>query len=63
MADVFDALASQRPYKDAVPFEEAIDVMRAERGRHCDAEAAARRMPFRAAGAGTDAPRPLADVS
>jgi putative two-component system response regulator len=35
-ADVFDALTTRRPYKNAMPLEEAIDVMRAERGRHFD---------------------------
>lgn len=36
VADVLDALTSQRPYKRAYSFQEAIDVMMAERGVHFD---------------------------
>lgn len=34
VADVFDALTSQRPYKPAWPLERALDLLRAESGRH-----------------------------
>jgi len=34
LADVFDALISKRPYKDAYPVEEALDIIREERGKH-----------------------------
>jgi putative two-component system response regulator len=37
IADVFDALTSERPYKHAWPVEEAVDLLRCERGRHFDA--------------------------
>lgn len=36
VADVFDALTSQRPYKEAWPLQEALDYLEAERGRHFD---------------------------
>jgi putative two-component system response regulator len=36
VADVFDALTTERPYKNALPLEEALGVMRAERGGHFD---------------------------
>ena len=36
VADVFDALISPRPYKDAWPVERAVATMRSERGRHFD---------------------------
>jgi two-component system response regulator RpfG len=36
VADVFDALVSERPYKHAWPVEEAIDFMKTQRGRHFD---------------------------
>jgi len=36
--DVFDALGSQRCYKDAWPMERIIDLLRAESGRHFDPE-------------------------
>jgi len=36
VADVFDALVSERPYKRAWPTEEAIDHMKNQRGRHFD---------------------------
>jgi two-component system response regulator RpfG len=36
VADVFDALVSERPYKRAWPVEEAIDHMKNQRGRHFD---------------------------
>ena len=36
IADVFDALISPRAYKPAIPFEEARDMIAAERGKHFD---------------------------
>jgi len=36
VADVFDALTSKRPYKDALPVEEAVAIMKAGRGSHFD---------------------------
>ena len=36
VADVFDALASKRPYKNAWSFQEALDFIRAESGKHFD---------------------------
>ncbi|MEH6491931.1 response regulator [Halopseudomonas sp.] len=36
IADVFDALTSQRPYKAAWPVEKAVDLIRSERGKHFD---------------------------
>lgn len=36
VADVFDALSSKRCYKDALPFEECIEQMLRERGKHFD---------------------------
>lgn len=36
VADVFDALTTARPYKDAIPPEEALRMIRAEAGRHFD---------------------------
>jgi putative two-component system response regulator len=36
LADVFDALISPRVYKAAIPFEEARDIIAAERGKHFD---------------------------
>jgi putative two-component system response regulator len=36
IADVFDALTTVRPYKKALPLEEAVGVMLAERGHHFD---------------------------
>ncbi|MER2291451.1 HD domain-containing phosphohydrolase, partial [Methylobacterium brachiatum] len=36
VADVFDALTTQRPYKEAMPFEAALDCIRADSGRHFD---------------------------
>lgn len=41
VADVFDALTSRRPYKDAWPLERALAAMRADAGRHFDPEAVA----------------------
>ncbi|WP_298957541.1 HD domain-containing phosphohydrolase [uncultured Methylobacterium sp.] len=48
VADVFDALTTARPYKEAMPFEDALDCLRQESGRHFDpacVEAFARRWP------------------
>jgi response regulator RpfG family c-di-GMP phosphodiesterase len=36
LADVFDALAHERPYKQAWPLEEAVAEIRRQRGRHFD---------------------------
>ena len=36
LADVFDALISKRVYKEAMPFEEARDIIAAERGGQFD---------------------------
>lgn len=36
IADMFDALTTKRPYKDAWPVNEAIDYMNSESGRHFD---------------------------
>ncbi len=36
IADVFDALASKRPYKEPFPLEKSLDIIREERGTHFD---------------------------
>ncbi|MEO6929249.1 MAG: two-component system response regulator, partial [Casimicrobiaceae bacterium] len=36
VADVFDALVSKRPYKEAWPIEEGIDYLKDQRGKHFD---------------------------
>jgi putative two-component system response regulator len=36
VADVFDAVTSERPYKPAFPNEEALELLRAGRGKHFD---------------------------
>ena len=36
MADVFDALISKRVYKEAMPFQEALEIIAAERARQFD---------------------------
>lgn len=36
IADVFDALVSRRPYKEAMPFAAAIDIIRHDSGSHFD---------------------------
>lgn len=38
VADVFDALTSRRPYKEAWSFERARDLLLSERGKHFDAQ-------------------------
>ncbi|WP_278957449.1 response regulator [Aquipseudomonas alcaligenes] len=38
IADVFDALTSERPYKKAWPVEEAMQLLREQSGRHFDPE-------------------------
>ncbi|MDD3846296.1 MAG: HD-GYP domain-containing protein [Syntrophorhabdaceae bacterium] len=38
VADVFDALTSARPYKGAMSYDEAMDMMRKGRGSHFDPE-------------------------
>jgi putative two-component system response regulator len=41
LADVFDALTSDRPYKQAWPMDKALDLIRSESGAHFDPELAA----------------------
>lgn len=36
VADVFDAICSKRCYKDAVPFDDVLDIVRKEDGAHFD---------------------------
>ena len=36
LVDVFDALCSKRPYKDAFPLDRVLAIMQAERGQHFD---------------------------
>jgi putative two-component system response regulator len=36
VADVFDALTTERTYRKAFVLEEAIELLRSERGRHFD---------------------------
>ena len=36
LADVFDALISRRPYKEPMPLDRAVEMIRLERGRHFD---------------------------
>ena len=36
VADVFDALVSERPYKHAWPLAEGIDFLKSQRGQHFD---------------------------
>ena len=38
VADVFDALVSERPYKHAWPVQEGIDYLKSQRGKHFDAK-------------------------
>jgi two-component system response regulator RpfG len=38
VADVFDALVSERPYKRAWPMAEGIDFLKSQRGKHFDAK-------------------------
>ncbi len=38
IADVFDALTSDRVYRPAFPVKSAVEMMRAERGQHFDPE-------------------------
>jgi response regulator RpfG family c-di-GMP phosphodiesterase len=38
IADVFDALTSDRPYRDALSVDAAVETMLAERGTHLDAD-------------------------
>ncbi len=40
LADVFDALTSVRPYKQAWPVERAVELIKNERGRHFDPQLA-----------------------
>lgn len=41
VADVFDALTTTRPYKDAMPAEEALRIIQAESGQHFDPDCVA----------------------
>ena len=36
VADVFDALVTERPYKHAWPLDEGIEFLKAQRGKHFD---------------------------
>jgi HD-GYP domain-containing protein (c-di-GMP phosphodiesterase class II) len=36
VADVFDALSSKRPYKDPMPFDQVMDILRQDTGTHFD---------------------------
>ena len=36
VADVFDALTSKRPYKEAWPVERAVELIRSQAGLHFD---------------------------
>ncbi|MEZ5726769.1 MAG: hypothetical protein R3E48_01415 [Burkholderiaceae bacterium] len=36
MADVFDALSSKRPYKDPLPFDQVMAILRRDCGTHFD---------------------------
>lgn len=38
IADVFDTLTSERPYKKAWPIEQAVDLLKKESGAHFDLE-------------------------
>jgi putative two-component system response regulator len=38
VADVFDSLGHERPYKKALPVDDVIEVIQSERGRHFDPE-------------------------
>jgi len=38
IADVFDALTTERPYKDAWPVEKAVNLIKEEAGQHFDAD-------------------------
>jgi len=38
LADVFDALTSERPYKNAWPVEKAVNLIKDEQGKHFDPE-------------------------
>ena len=40
MVDVFDALTSKRPYKEAFSFDTAMEIMRKSLGSHFDPEVA-----------------------
>ena len=38
VADVFDALTSDRPYRQALSAEEALDILHRDRGTHLDSQ-------------------------
>lgn len=48
IADVFDALITKRPYKEAIPYDEAREIILSESGRHFDPKLveAFRRIPL-----------------
>ena len=50
VADVFDALVSERPYKHAWTLEEGIDFLKCQRGKHFDPRAST---PFSPTGSGS----------
>jgi putative two-component system response regulator len=51
LADVFDAVASRRIYKEAMPFESVVELIREASGKHFDPDIVAAFManlePFR----------------
>ncbi|WCB92526.1 hypothetical protein DSM104299_01222 [Baekduia alba] len=59
LCDVFDALRSKRPYKDAWTLEQALDEIRGQRGRHFDPELVDLFLPLAGARGGADEPPPL----
>jgi putative two-component system response regulator len=36
IADVYDALVSERPYKNAIPHDEAVKIISEQKGKHFD---------------------------
>jgi HD-GYP domain-containing protein (c-di-GMP phosphodiesterase class II) len=38
IADVYDALVSDRPYKKAFPHEKSVEIIREGRGKHFDSQ-------------------------
>jgi HD-GYP domain-containing protein (c-di-GMP phosphodiesterase class II) len=40
VADVYDALSTRRPYKDAMPHSQCVEYIRQEAGRHFDPDLA-----------------------
>jgi putative two-component system response regulator len=61
VADVYDALASKRPYKDALPQEKAFAILREDAGRGAlDAELVSQFIEWKRKGGATDAERAAA---